>query len=108
MKDLIIDGELQLDAAIDPSVAKIKAPNSKVAGNANTWANAASFSDKALPTGVDFVITAPLPEPSVRGQQGGRDFASPRAAQDIRHPRRHRHHPHIPPAQKQPSGGVCR
>ena len=30
-----IDGELQLDAAIIPSIAKSKAPNSEVAGNAN-------------------------------------------------------------------------
>ncbi len=34
--DLNIDGELQLDAAIVPEVAKLKAPNSKVAGHANT------------------------------------------------------------------------
>lgn len=33
--DLDIDGELQLDAAIVPDVAKLKAPNSKVAGKAN-------------------------------------------------------------------------
>lgn len=33
--DLLIDGELQLDAAIVESVAAIKAPNSKVAGKAN-------------------------------------------------------------------------
>jgi phosphate acetyltransferase len=33
--DIEIDGELQLDAAIVESVAKLKAPNSKVAGNAN-------------------------------------------------------------------------
>ena len=33
--DLDIDGELQLDAAIVPSVASQKAPNSKVAGKAN-------------------------------------------------------------------------
>ena len=33
--DLIVDGELQLDAAIIPEVAKSKAPESKVAGNAN-------------------------------------------------------------------------
>ena len=32
---LNIDGELQLDAAIVPEVAKIKAPDSKVAGHAN-------------------------------------------------------------------------
>ena len=31
-----IDGELQLDAAIVPEVAALKAPNSKVAGHANT------------------------------------------------------------------------
>jgi len=33
--DLAVDGELQLDAAVIPSVAKRKAPDSKVAGNAN-------------------------------------------------------------------------
>ena len=33
--DLAIDGELQLDASIVPSVAKSKAPGSKVAGHAN-------------------------------------------------------------------------
>lgn len=34
--DMAIDGELQLDAAIVPSVASMKAPDSEVAGNANT------------------------------------------------------------------------
>ena len=33
--DLAIEGEMQLDAAIIPEVAKAKAPNSKVAGKAN-------------------------------------------------------------------------
>lgn len=33
--EIIIDGELQLDAAVDPIVAKKKAPASKVAGHAN-------------------------------------------------------------------------
>ena len=33
--DLALDGELQLDAALVPSVAKSKAPGSKVAGSAN-------------------------------------------------------------------------
>lgn len=33
--DLVIDGELQVDAAIVPEVAKIKYPNSPVAGQAN-------------------------------------------------------------------------
>lgn len=33
--DLMIDGELQVDAAIIPSVARLKAPDSPVAGNAN-------------------------------------------------------------------------
>ena len=34
--ELIIDGELQLDAAISPAVGAVKAPGSKVAGQANT------------------------------------------------------------------------
>ena len=33
--ELLIDGELQVDAAIIPSVARLKAPDSPVAGNAN-------------------------------------------------------------------------
>ena len=35
--DLKLDGELQFDAAIVPAVAKLKAPNSKVAGHANVF-----------------------------------------------------------------------
>lgn len=35
-QDILIDGELQLDAAIVPEVANSKAPGSKVAGKANT------------------------------------------------------------------------
>ena len=34
-KGLLIDGELQLDAAIVPEVSKLKAPNSPLKGNAN-------------------------------------------------------------------------
>ena len=34
--ELIVDGELQLDAALVESVGKLKAPESKVAGHANT------------------------------------------------------------------------
>ena len=34
--DMAIDGELQLDAAIIPSVAELKSPDSPVAGHANT------------------------------------------------------------------------
>ena len=33
--DILMDGEMQLDAAIVPSVGKSKAPNSPVAGQAN-------------------------------------------------------------------------
>ena len=36
MPELLVDGELQLDAAIIPEVAKSKAPESAVAGKANT------------------------------------------------------------------------
>ena len=34
--DLVVDGELQLDAALVPEVGRLKAPDSKVAGHANT------------------------------------------------------------------------
>ena len=34
--DLLVDGELQLDAALVSSVAELKAPSSPVAGKANT------------------------------------------------------------------------
>lgn len=32
-----MEGELQFDAAVVPSVAKLKAPNSKVQGDANVF-----------------------------------------------------------------------
>ncbi len=35
--DLILDGEFQFDAAVVPEVGKLKAPDSKVAGNANVF-----------------------------------------------------------------------
>lgn len=35
--DLAIDGELQFDAAVSPTVARTKCPDSKVAGQANTF-----------------------------------------------------------------------
>ena len=35
--DIDIDGELQFDAAVSPTVAKTKCPDSKVAGHANTF-----------------------------------------------------------------------
>lgn len=35
-RNMTFDGEMQLDAAIDPDVAKIKCPDSPVAGEANT------------------------------------------------------------------------
>lgn len=35
--DALIDGEMQFDAAYDKTVGQLKAPNSKVAGNANTF-----------------------------------------------------------------------
>ena len=35
--NLMVDGELQLDAAVVPEVARLKAPGSQVAGNANVF-----------------------------------------------------------------------
>jgi phosphate acetyltransferase len=34
--ELTVDGELQLDAAVDPAIGQSKSPGSKVAGRANT------------------------------------------------------------------------
>ncbi len=34
---MIVDGEIQFDAAVSPRVAKKKCPDSEVAGNANTF-----------------------------------------------------------------------
>ena len=35
--ELTVDGEFQFDAAVAPEVGKLKAPESKVAGNANVF-----------------------------------------------------------------------
>ncbi|MCD8083597.1 MAG: phosphate acetyltransferase [Clostridiales bacterium] len=35
--DLMVEGELQFDAAVSPRVAKVKCPNNPVAGHANTF-----------------------------------------------------------------------
>ncbi len=35
--EYVIDGEMQFDCAVSPTVAKIKAPNTEFAGNANTF-----------------------------------------------------------------------
>ena len=35
--DFPVDGELQFDAAVSPTVGRLKAPNSEVAGRANTF-----------------------------------------------------------------------
>ncbi|MGT2754937.1 phosphate acetyltransferase [Streptococcus ovis] len=35
--DLVLDGELQMDAALEPNTARLKAPNSPVAGQANVF-----------------------------------------------------------------------
>ncbi|MBU5435396.1 phosphate acetyltransferase [Pseudoflavonifractor sp. MSJ-37] len=35
--ELAVDGEMQFDAAVSPNVGKLKAPNSPVAGHANTF-----------------------------------------------------------------------
>lgn len=35
--DFDVDGEMQFDCAVSPEVARLKAPNSKVAGHANTF-----------------------------------------------------------------------
>ena len=47
--ELAIDGDLQLDAAIVPTVAQLKAPGSSVAGKANVQIGRASCRERVFP-----------------------------------------------------------
>ncbi len=62
--DLLIDGPLQYDAALIESVAKKKAPNSPVAGNATVFIfpdlNTGNTTYKAVQRSVDLVCIGPM------------------------------------------------
>lgn len=62
--DLLIDGPLQYDAAIMPDVAKSKAPNSKVAGQANVFIfpdlNTGNTTYKAVQRTGDLISIGPM------------------------------------------------
>lgn len=62
--DLLIDGPLQYDAAIMPEVAKSKAPNSKVAGQATVFIfpdlNTGNTTYKAVQRSSDLVSIGPM------------------------------------------------
>lgn len=62
--DLLIDGPLQYDAASTPSVAKGKAPNSKVAGRANVFVfpdlNTGNTTYKAVQRSANVVSIGPM------------------------------------------------
>lgn len=62
--DLLIDGPLQYDAALIDSVAKKKAPNSPVAGNATVFIfpdlNTGNTTYKAVQRSVDLVCIGPM------------------------------------------------
>lgn len=62
--DLIIDGPLQYDAAIMENVAKTKAPNSPVAGQANVFIfpdlNTGNTTYKAVQRSADLVSIGPM------------------------------------------------
>lgn len=62
--NLLVDGPLQYDAAVDMSVARIKAPHSRVAGKANIMIfpdlNAANISYKAVQRSTGCVCLGPV------------------------------------------------
>ena len=62
--DLTIDGPLQYDAAIDPDVAALKAPNSQVAGHANVFIfpdlNSGNIGYKAVQRATNAVCIGPM------------------------------------------------
>jgi phosphate acetyltransferase len=62
--DLLIDGPLQYDAAIMESVAKKKAPNSKVAGKATVFVfpdlNTGNTTYKAVQRSADLISIGPM------------------------------------------------
>ena len=62
--DLLIDGPLQYDAAVMPDVAKSKAPNSQVAGQATVFIfpdlNTGNTTYKAVQRSADLVSIGPM------------------------------------------------
>lgn len=62
--DLAIEGPIQYDAAIDPSIAKLKMPNSKVAGHANVFIfpdlNSGNIGYKALQRATNATCIGPM------------------------------------------------
>lgn len=62
--DLLIDGPLQYDAAVMPNVAKSKAPNSPVAGQANVFIfpdlNTGNTTYKAVQRSADLISIGPM------------------------------------------------
>jgi len=62
--DLLIDGPLQYDAALNPHVAKTKAPNSPVAGKANVFIfpdlNTGNTTYKAVQRSADVLSIGPM------------------------------------------------
>ena len=62
--DLAIDGPLQYDAAIDNAVAKLKAPNSKVAGKATVFIfpnlNAGNIAYKTVQRSTGAICIGPM------------------------------------------------
>ena len=62
--DWLIEGEMQLDAAINPSIAAKKVPQSKIAGHANVLItpdlNSGNLLYKSLEQFADFTIAGPI------------------------------------------------
>ena len=90
--DALVDGELQADAALVPSVAAAKAPDSPLKGQANILISRTSIAAISATK-----ITQRLAAPSLRANPPGRRQAGQRSLPRCTrgHRRRRRHH-HLP------------
>ncbi len=105
--DLLVDGPIQYDAAVEPSVAATKMPDSKVAGRATVLIfpdlNTGNNTYKAVQRSAGAIAIGPV----LQGLQQARQRPVPRSAgrRHRQHRRDHRH-PGAGPEVSHPRSGV--